>query len=253
MGIEEKCLCGATDYRRALKGIKFSIYACRKCGLARTYPVPRPDYAGEEGLPERDLRSEQYSRKFAMQIIRQIKKVKGAGRLLDVGSGRGMLLRVAKENGFEPLGVEISRKDSEYSRKHHGVAIVTADFLSANLQGKFDVIVMNHFLEHIENPAGVLKRAKELLSKGGILFIGLPNYDGLWRRLQGEAWYPYQPTQHIWQYSPETLTAVLRLAGFTPIQIMITSVEHSLIMQPLNILFVALGQGDNLNVIAKAQ
>ncbi|MBI2133704.1 class I SAM-dependent methyltransferase [Candidatus Woesearchaeota archaeon] len=246
----DKCICGSTDYRKALVGKKFSILECRLCGLARTYPVPRPDYTGNESQPVRDIPTERYARKFARDVIGMIRKFKKSGRLLDVGSGRGMVLSVAKELGYDALGVEISKYDSEYSRRFLGVSVITEDFLSAKIKGRFDVIVMNHVLEHIENPRQILTKAKDLLADDGILFIGLPNYDSGWRRLQGESWYPYQHTQHVWQYSPRTLKSLLGSCKLRVLKTEITSVEHSAVMQPLNWFFLAMGQGDNLNVIA---
>jgi 2-polyprenyl-3-methyl-5-hydroxy-6-metoxy-1,4-benzoquinol methylase len=40
---------------------------------------------------------------------------------------------------------------------------------------KFDTIILNHVLEHIENPVSLLKKIKTWMSPGGVLIIGVPN------------------------------------------------------------------------------
>ena len=40
---------------------------------------------------------------------------------------------------------------------------------------KFDTIILNHVLEHIEKPVSLLKKIKTWMSPGGVLIIGVPN------------------------------------------------------------------------------
>lgn len=49
--------------------------------------------------------------------------------------------------------------------------------------GSFDVIFMNHVLEHIEEPVGLLESLRGLLAPQGRLFIEVPNVRSLRARL----------------------------------------------------------------------
>lgn len=48
-------------------------------------------------------------------------------------------------------------------------------FEAFNPRVRFNSIVMEHILEHIENPGGLLSRTKEWLTPGGRIFAGVPN------------------------------------------------------------------------------
>ncbi len=248
-----KCQCGESEYSYLLKGKKFSVLSCNTCKLARTHPFPKPDYSEKDVEREikKDETADSHARKFAIEAINQILSFKKSGRLLDIGAGRGMLVNVASEKGFEAKGIEINKNDSEYARKILKANVTTEDVFKANMDEKYDVIVMNHVLEHIENPIDLLKRAKFLLKEDGIILIGLPNVASAWRVIQGESWYPYQHTQHIWHFSPKTLKHALIKAGFKVKKITITSVEHSIVLEPFNIVFKKMGIGDNLFAVAE--
>lgn len=45
----------------------------------------------------------------------------------------------------------------------------------------FDTIIIEHVLEHVENPIDLLKNAREWLSPGGHVFIGVPNANSIHR------------------------------------------------------------------------
>ena len=54
-------------------------------------------------------------------------------------------------------------------------------FEEFNTDKKFDIIIINHVLEHIEKPVPLLKQFKNYLSKNGKLIIGVPNANSLHR------------------------------------------------------------------------
>jgi 2-polyprenyl-6-hydroxyphenyl methylase/3-demethylubiquinone-9 3-methyltransferase len=48
----------------------------------------------------------------------------------------------------------------------------------------FDVIVCSDVLEHLENPAAILREIARVLKPGGEVFLTLPNAFNLWQRLE---------------------------------------------------------------------
>ena len=48
-------------------------------------------------------------------------------------------------------------------------------FENFSTEEKFDTIILNHVLEHIENPVSLLKRIKTWLTPEGVLIVGVPN------------------------------------------------------------------------------
>jgi 2-polyprenyl-3-methyl-5-hydroxy-6-metoxy-1,4-benzoquinol methylase len=139
------------------------------------------------------------------------------GRLLDVGCSTGALLDAAREDGWQPVGIEANPDLAAVAQaKGHGVTVgFFPDVLPAGLQP--DAITMLDVLEHAEQPMAFLKLIAEHLPKDGRLLIQVPNFDSLIVRLEGAA----NSTLDIghWSYfTPRTLDAMLIRAGFRPLR-----------------------------------
>jgi len=140
------------------------------------------------------------------------------GRALEVGCSTGILLSLLKNRNWEVWGVEPS--ESALAAKKKGIRIINKFFQDAKLPGEyFDVVILNHTLEHLENPLSILIKAKSLLKKKGIIFIDVPNFGSLSARLLGKHWAYLMPEEHIWHFTPVTLKKLIRKSGFKPIYI----------------------------------
>lgn len=54
-------------------------------------------------------------------------------------------------------------------------------------ESKFDTIIMSFILEHVENPVEILKKYRPLLSQNGSLYVSVPNFEALNKRIAFEA------------------------------------------------------------------
>jgi len=68
-------------------------------------------------------------------------------------------------------------------------------------------------LEHLLAPAATLRSCINLLARGGILFLYVPNYDSASRLLMGAAAHFIGPTHHLNYYTPATLTDLMARHG----------------------------------------
>ena len=157
--------------------------------------------------------------KIFNQMLTLIEKYKNPGKILDIGCGIGLLLYVAKKRGWEASGIEISKFASNFAKNKLKLNVINSDNLDIYEDNFFDVIVVNHVLEHIENPLLILKQIKEKLNINGILFIGVPNINGLYPKMQKENWSSLQPSTHIYQFIPKTLKLLLGKVGFKHIKL----------------------------------
>jgi 2-polyprenyl-3-methyl-5-hydroxy-6-metoxy-1,4-benzoquinol methylase len=105
---------------------------------------------------------------------RSILRVCAGGRLLDVGAAMGAFMRVM-EDRFTVEGVEIHEGPAAFARSL-GYTVRTGSFLEADLESGYDVISFIDVLEHLPEPAAIMKKAFGLLNPGGVLFIKVPNY-----------------------------------------------------------------------------
>lgn len=139
------------------------------------------------------------------------------GRLLDVGCGTGLFLRLAKERGYDVLGLEFDEKTSKFGAKENDVEIkhgTIDDVLDA--AEEFDVITMFDYLEHSENPKLDLIRLRKLLNKSGLILIRVPNYKGLQSVVMGRHWLAII-CNHLFYFNRRSLEDLLSSAGFEPI------------------------------------
>jgi SAM-dependent methyltransferase len=136
------------------------------------------------------------------------------GRLLDVGSGRGRFLAAARDAGWSVLGVEFAAGVAAISREVHGLDVIVGDFLSVPISGPFDVVTMWHTLEHLQDPEAALNASAALLAPNGRLIVSVPNSSSAQARLGGDAWFHLDIPRHLFHFTPEALTALLRRTGF---------------------------------------
>ena len=105
------------------------------------------------------------------------------GKVLDIGCGKGLLLRrfLARYPGYAAFAIEPSRNAVAFFRRNMPELTVfeggyqDAPFLGAG--GGFDVIFANGVLEHLPDPVDFLGRCRAALVPGGLLYIGVPNFE----------------------------------------------------------------------------
>jgi 2-polyprenyl-3-methyl-5-hydroxy-6-metoxy-1,4-benzoquinol methylase len=91
--------------------------------------------------------------------------------VLDIGCGPGVFVDLVCRKGYSGVGYDISSAPLDYARKHKkGVYYDT--FPDGET---FDVVTMIHVIEHLDEPAALLARVREVLADGGILHVIVPN------------------------------------------------------------------------------
>jgi 2-polyprenyl-3-methyl-5-hydroxy-6-metoxy-1,4-benzoquinol methylase len=176
-----------------------------------------PDYSETE-LAHRDLIARLLL--FAAERARG----RGGGRFLEVGCGEGWLLAAAKTAGFEVAALDFS---DDGLKRFHPDLLASATFGDAfdNLERlidageRFDVVAMEHVLEHVLDPEQLLRRLPRLIAPDGVCAITVPNDFSplqLAARAAGhvERDFWLAPPQHLNYFEAKSLTALLERLGF---------------------------------------
>jgi SAM-dependent methyltransferase len=90
--------------------------------------------------------------------------------VLDFGCGNGKLLDWLQERGWETYGVEPSMDVAFFRHRH---------LTSLDQDRRFRFVILNHVLEHITNPLGLLRQIARTLRDDGALFVSVPRVDTL--------------------------------------------------------------------------
>jgi SAM-dependent methyltransferase len=223
------------DYRRLMR--------CKACRIVFAYPLPSRDekhaveHEAYEGdiLPEvadffrnchRDFREDPVIHGFR-DALRWMGQYRQPGRLLDVGSGTGIFVFLAEQDfGWRGRGIDVCEKSADKAREEFGVTLDIGDFETVDYApSSFEAVSMLDVLEHTLDPVAFLRRAFELLTPGGVLYVAVPNQQCLltvildrWIRTggAGRRWFldRLYVRPHTFYFNPQALTLALERAGF---------------------------------------
>jgi SAM-dependent methyltransferase len=169
---------------------------------------PLVDYMYELENPERTIR--RYEWRGIARTVGEMVGPLAVKRWLDYGCGNGGLVRYLRdEEGVSAVGFEqgaiVARAQAA------GIPIIDASAL-ATQTGTYDVVTAIEVLEHTADPLEELRRMRNLLRPGGLLFVTTGNARPYADALQ--KWKYVTPEIHISFFEPRTLERALALAGF---------------------------------------
>lgn len=164
---------------------------CVECAGVNMMP---PRRAAEEIGSERRVRE---------QLVLMEKLIGGAlagKRLLELGSGIGLLQAVAITDGIQAFGVEPDTLNCHISQAvlryyNIGIAQISQAFGERMpfADGTFDVVCSFLVLEHVHDPRLVLAEAARILKAGGYIHFVVPNYGSVWEGHYNIPWIPNSP------------------------------------------------------------
>ena len=224
-------LCGCTElhlYYTLGNDHRFRYFRCSECGLVNydlAGGVDQGQYTHIVVDPRDDTNSRNHDNDEAYRFLER--HVPAPGRLLDVGSGNGRLLWVAKQGGWQVKGLELSAEMALYSARIVGCDVVANDFLATEPapgdREAFDVVSLRHVLEHLPYPRLAMEKISGLLRPGGWLLIEIPNIEGWSRRyrrfivragLHKQRFPPDLMPGHCCEYSRQSFTALMERTGY---------------------------------------
>ncbi|WP_454673363.1 bifunctional 2-polyprenyl-6-hydroxyphenol methylase/3-demethylubiquinol 3-O-methyltransferase UbiG [Achromobacter pestifer] len=103
-------------------------------------------------------------------------------KVLDVGCGGGILSEAMARGGAEVTGIDLADKSLKVARLHgleSGVKVeyrkVPVEDLAAEQPGQYDVVTCMEMLEHVPDPASIVRACSTLVKPGGWVFFSTLN------------------------------------------------------------------------------
>lgn len=215
------CVCGSTDSILVTEqdryGIPYKLHLCTTCGVLYASPRLTADataqfYAHEyrkiydQGTTqEHEFRCAHEDGQSLLDLLRAFDVTPTS--VIDLGCNRGGMLKAFADIGCRTLGIDADPASIAYGQAQ-GLSIQHGTFDDLLVTGeRADVVILHHVLEHCLDLPKMLDTVRRLLTKDGVVYIGVPglktaNLDRLWQ------------SAHTYQFSYDTLTYVMEHCGF---------------------------------------
>jgi 2-polyprenyl-6-hydroxyphenyl methylase/3-demethylubiquinone-9 3-methyltransferase len=155
--------------------------------ISETHNVDPAELAKFDALASRwwdtegDFRPLHQINPLRLDWIRQYVKLAGR-KAVDIGCGGGILAESLSAAGATVTGIDMAEAPLAVARLHQiesGVTVdyrrTTAEALAAEEAGQYDVVTCLEMLEHVPDPAQVIRSCAELLKPGGDVFFSTIN------------------------------------------------------------------------------
>ena len=230
-------VCGKNDYKKheifGHKG-QYRYVECTAC--LNIYLNPRPlynqdftsiaydEYGMSDDIVKVGISNDVTKNKMKRyQVVLNVldEKYHKKGKILDLGCATGEFLLAARESGWRPYGIDISKPMVEYIKNNLGFEAKAGQFQELDLTewGEFDVIYSSHVIEHIPNPNEWMASFKKYLKPDGILLLNIPNQLAPEKKLQRflkkiklrrPTWRPWRTPDHLYEPHIKSIKYLLK-------------------------------------------
>ena len=218
------CLCGKNTFDLIASveryGIEQQTVVCKNCGLIQLNP--RMSLSNYREFYESDIYrtlyepkgiksyTSFYSNNTGQHIFNKINSnfsIMKNQKVIEIGAGGGWNLIPFYNNNMDVMGLDYSQGLVQMGREY-GINMIQGGL--DKLDGKFDIIIINHVLEHFINPLEDVKKIIEHLNKDGILYIAVPN---ILNFSIGQI-----QNAHIYYFTPNLLKYYLSIIGLESVE-----------------------------------
>lgn len=233
-------VCDQTQFTFRFTKKERDFWRCDACGLIKQHPLPTPealeayyDQSYAQGMYESFAAATQMKELTATSRMKQIlRHVPMQGSWLDVGCANGVFVKVAREQGVDAVGVELS-ENAVARAQADGLPVTQGTLSDYAPQRRFDCITAFDVLEHVIDPVSFLNEIRSRLTRDGYAILTLPNLNSWPAKLMGKNWYFYIPEEHLHYFGPANLRLLAEKCGLQCISIQSTykplTINYSLI------------------------
>lgn len=152
--------------------------------------------------------------------------IKDGAKILDIGCGNGSFINRLLKKGWDAYGIDFDEKAVTFC-KQKGLKVNHGDLLSQKYpDSTFDVVTLNHVIEHLFNPNEIIEECNRILKPKGKLVIATPNNKSwLFLNVFKKDWFPLDAPRHITLFNRNSLMALFKDKGFS-IEFCMTTIRN---------------------------
>lgn len=156
--------------------------------------------------------------RLAAMVQPLIRKLNPGDRILEVGCGSGQLALYLQHCGFDVEVTDVSQEILAEISERHGIQGYCGDLQEISFTGSlYQAVIFNNVLEHLDAPGKNLQQACRLLAPGGLIFLEVPNIASVQFKLFSGNWFPLQLPEHLFHFSPESLSSLTAECALTQV------------------------------------
>jgi SAM-dependent methyltransferase len=204
--------------RKLPNGMHLRLLLCPECGLLFASPAPDGsalDKGYESAVYDSGPEADAASRTYAHYLKKHLAYFPERDGALEIGAGNGSFLGHLRALGFTNVqGVEPSLAPIEAADPAVRPLIRHSPFRAGDFaKDSLALVTCFQTLEHVLDPGRMTREIFDLLRPGGGIFFVAHNREGILNRLL-ELRSPIYDSDHVQLFSPKSLTALVRQAGF---------------------------------------
>lgn len=223
----KSCPCSSTSFTKLFNYDRYLIWQpvviCKACGLIQSNP---------------QMTDEEYSKFYTSDLYREIyedndfykgviNKYKNTNQIfeyleplliennfneiIEFGCAGGWNLVPFKNNNYNVVGYDYNHTLTKYGKDNFNLDLRQGSFDDVVSEGrKYDVVILNHVIEHFTDLLGNLQQISKIIKEDGIIYTGIPNIE-LFGRGQFQ-------NAHTYYFTPKTFCHYMQRAGFEAIK-----------------------------------
>lgn len=232
----------------------FSRVVCTSCQVIWTYVPEELDSEAlyrDEVYAIVDNRQSVFEKIIFYEAQKILQKAQDMGissrRVLDFGSGKGQFLAVAKQKGWQGIGIETEQFRVDFAQEKYCVEVICGYYQGGKVcDMPVGLITLNHVLEHLPQPIQLVQAlVQDNLTADGLLYIEVPRADSWQARIAGDAWMHWDIPKHLTHWTQNGLEKELSKIGFQKVATRKLSV-HLGVLGMLQALLSKMGFRENL-------